>query len=238
MTPGNLQSSVVGGAVQSVFADDQMRWSRLLLARASASRDPNNILVGSYAESGASSDITVLGGVATDAPVDGLAYFWPLRSLLGRRVTRTLMFDVRVVVEIVAPPGDTSDLYIVGGIADSQALASVHYFGGLLYDAAGGPDLRAGHHAAITTGAQDADTEAAHMEFLQGPNRALGVLTLGLDASAGYTNSTQRLGNSVWSDDLDVFIAIGRSTNIAGNATVKFRAYVAQGMRGGVFRAT
>jgi len=201
-------------------------WRRLLLADAATVTDTNNILSGSITESAASTSVTVAQDAASNQPENGLIYAWPLTDIWGAAIDHTAPFACRLLLSIVTAPGDTSDLYVVAGLCSSQDLTDVYLSGGLVWDAAGGPLMRATNAAAITDADQQAATVNAVMDFTVGPSRFQDVRVYGLTSARAYTATTSRAGSNALSAAPSIFVAFGRKTNEAGAATVVFKAFL------------
>lgn len=218
----------------TIFSDDntpQYRsWNRLLLADADASIDPNSI-VNSFSEDGTGTEITVAGGTATDLPADGATYFFQLRDAQGDLMDATNFFDAKFAIEIVTPPANATDLYVTIGLFDDTT-ATGGMSGGLVYDLAPGPSARACNSAANTDDGADAANVKAVVEVSVLGEALRNVVAASYDSSSSYVAAAFRggaffPGGGIFATSPPIYIgvSVGRKTNIAGDATVKFKAY-------------
>ena len=215
------------GSIQRNIADTHDATGlrrRLLLGSATATSDPSGLAT-MDAETAASTDVTLLGGVGADTVPLGAVWFFTLRDRAGTALSTARPWGLQMVLETITAPPATSDLWLAMGITDATALTGSWRHAGLCWDAAGGPLLRAGHQAAYTDGDQNPNTLHAVVTFEHGPNSIQQVRGWGLNSAGVMIATTARTGSWGLATTPIGFVAMGRKTNVAGAATVKFRAW-------------
>jgi len=213
---------------RGIYASEPQNWRlervRLWLGNASSVRNPGAIATVN-SETGAFSQVTLLGGAASDTVPLGAAWFFALNDRAGNALDPARPWSMSLVLEVINAPPDTSDLWLAMGITDTAALTGSWRHGGLCWDAAGGPLMRAGHQAAYTDADQNVNTKHAVVTIEHGPASIQQVRVWGLSTTGASIAGTTRTGSWGLGTPPVGFVAMGRKTAIAGAATVKFRAW-------------
>jgi len=227
-TPGDISRSMVGNTRVR-----DMKWIPLRYANRSSQ---GSLDTTTWTDAIASNIIQVVNAGGTDSDLPGNSgniVYWNLKNSDTR-------FDidkpgaVYVAIEVTSAPTLTYNMYVVAGItyvaAGSMPDDQSSYVG-LHYDASPGPDVRAG------VGSVASDTAGQ-----SGVDRMFGTLTIApgrrlIQAEANGCNSseviqaTKRVSGikTVTAADsaLRVFVACGRTTDHASEATIQFKVHVA-----------
>ena len=227
-TPGAISHRMVG----NTRARD-MKWIPLRYANRSSQ---GSLDTTTWTDSADSNIIQVVNAGGTDADLPGNSgniVYWNLKI-------RDTRFDidkpgaVYVAIEVTSAPTLTYNMYVVAGItyvaAGSMPDDQSSYVG-LHYDASPGPDVRAG------VGSVTSDTTGQ-----SGVDRMFGTRTIApgrrlIQAEASGCNSseviqaTKRVSGiktvSAADSALRVFVACGRTSTHASEATIQFKVHVA-----------
>ena len=191
--------------------------------------DINNILV-SAVQNGPQITVEILGGINTQQIGSGLCFMLPLYDIAGARVHGYDVCCQNIASRVHNPPGNGTKLWFGAGMSDSivtpgsQAVA-----GGLHYRDAIGPmaNARTGLVNFDATGFADGVcSEATITKLKWGKGAGASMLDTnwvqGANRYTGVGDSVQWSNNEMWR-----LLAFGRSTNIAGNATITVSSYMA-----------
>ena len=207
------------------------KWRRLLLGGADGSIDPSSKIVSS-SDSASESSVTIGGGTATNKAGEGGLWWWTMGA---NRYDYGRPHCLYVALEITTAPGNTSNTAVCIGLCDAgSGMPNKNQLGvGLHYDAGTGPDVRtfAGGWAPTPSDSGAASDRVGVIgQILLGPGRraweyvnawaynSSGTWKLTRQSSHGATTGVPQPGT-------DLFVSVGRSNTVAGNATVGFRAH-------------
>jgi len=191
--------------------------------------DPNGILVAS-AHAGDVSTVTIAGGLATTNLNACCAFILPLNDIGETRINGADFFGTFAHVEAVVPAPNGCDLWCATGICDNISLALGHRnAAGLHYDGAVAPNCIALRDAIFTNSPAGGGAGTYHGGYTTAKGRNLVYVGAHLlDNAWAQITSTANAATQIWTSvDMFQFVALGRSTNVAGNATLSFSAWFA-----------
>ena len=181
----------------------------------------NNALEVSMEETATGIQVELAGGTATNSPTDALSYYIPLMDGNGNTLTSNDFFDFKAQIDIVTAPTATSDVYCVVGLAANTNISGGCY-GGWIWETAGGPNMRAGNHAANTDSGQNAGNFRCLTDYLVMGDELRQVNTQAYSL-AGAPLSDLARGSSASADPIYLHLTFGRKTATVGTETIKVK---------------
>jgi len=185
----------------------------------------------SLAEDATESLVAVNGSTVSANIQNAAVWHQTLTDADGNALDFSEPWEVRICLLMTTEPSATSDLYVVTGIGEGAAAmaAGVYVYGGLYYDAAGGPDILRGHDGGSTTSAPNPNADGGHIHMIRAPFDSeweyLGWMTM----FSGDTHSNApltTLPNSL--PDLgaepSIFVAVGQPISQPADS-IGFRVY-------------
>ena len=183
-------------------------------------RDTNALEV-SFSQDDTGIQVVLAGGTATNFPTDALSYYTPLIDDNGNILTADDLFDCKIVVEVLTEPSAASDVYCVVGLCQDANVNRGGY-AGFHWDAAGGPELRAGNHSGNTDTSQDASQVKFVNDYLVLGGDIRQVNIQSYSSADAPLQDTARSASSATSG-IYMHLTFGRSTATVGNEAIKIR---------------
>lgn len=211
------------------------KWRRLFLGGATGSMDPSSTISAS-SDSLAESSVTVLGGTNTNKAGEGGLWYWTLGQ---RQYDFGRPHCLYLSLEMTSPPlTGVCNMYAAIGMCDvaegGSSMPARNQLGARIHvDANPGPDhgtFAGGHNPTPSDSGANANRVGLIAQLMLGPGRRAWEYVTSWsynDSMAWITTRQSTSGHTtgVPQPGTDLFVAVGRSNNVAGDATMGFRAH-------------